>query len=287
MTPRSERPCIRGCLAEGKHYAECPSYGTENGDCTGCAPAKTHNDTLVCETCYRRVRGILRNAPDLLGRLRSLTRQGKAVAYSPTKVPGHAAIAPEQIDAELLDALTEIEANLAEWYRFIDPRTLAGIDDVLSVPEWIDSLWEATLDMHLVDAHGDRHAWSLADAAARWGIERRDRHVYSVAASAEGTVVGRIPIPEPWFDPLIPARDAAKRAEISDRQLRTWVKSDVLVPRAKLREPDGSVVSYFYASQVDAAAELMRSRRSVGRRGRARPVEEVTADTPGGESLPE
>jgi len=271
MTTNRSDVCVRGCIEEGRHFAACPSYGAigtgEPGDCSGCVPSEPYRDLVVCERCRRKVRGMLRNAVDLVGRLESLMAQGKAVAYTPVKVPSQSATAPDPVGAELLDAHTQIVGNLNAWMPLFDWTTLGRLDSVLMDPELIDPLWAMVLDTHLVDAHGDRATWSLADAAMRWGIERRDRHVFPYTIDDDGQVVSKpAPVTE-WYDPLLDARAAAQRAEISDRQLRTWVKSEVLKPHTKLRTPDGKVTSYFFASKVDAAAELMRARRNVGRAG--------------------
>lgn len=264
-TNRSDAGCVRGCVDPGEHFAACPSYGVEGGECSGCVPAPTHRGTVVCADCYRRVRGILRNTPDLIGRLRSLASQGKAVAYSPVKVPAASATAPDQIGAELLDAILAIEGNLRAWSLHFDPRSLRGLDEVLTDPDQVPALWDAIVDLHVEDEDGGQH-WSVADAMARWGVERRDRdrHVYPVdAAGGDDRVIARLPVRE-WYDELLVSKDAARRARVSESQLRRWVQAGVLEPAARLRDGRGVVTRWFHASAVDAAAEVMRARRHAG-----------------------
>ena len=105
MTSRSE--CIRGCMQPGIHFATCTDRVDAGGACTGCAPASPVDGLVVCGECRRRIRGLLRIAPDLLGRLRAMAGHGKAVVYSPVKVFTPASTVPEQVDAAVADALAK------------------------------------------------------------------------------------------------------------------------------------------------------------------------------------
>lgn len=263
MTSRSEQ-CVRGCVEAGVHYAECASFGVQGGDCAGCAPAQPVRDTVVCAQCNRRIRGMLRNAGDLLGRLRSLSAQGKAAVYSHAKVPASPASAPDQVDSALLDAITQIERTLSAWSRLFDIYTLRGLDEVLADPEQVERLWSALFDIHLEDDDGVRWQWSLADAASKWGIERRDRYVYPGSAGAADEVdITVTPVTE-WHNPLLTARDAARRAGVTERQLRKWVQADMIKPAAKVRDARGVVTRWFRASEIDHTAEVMKNRRHAG-----------------------
>jgi hypothetical protein len=249
----------------GVHYADCSIYEDEppTPRCEGCAPAAVVDRLLLCDRCYRRTRGLLRNAFDLLARMRTLTGQAKAVVYSPVKVSSSRGSARDQVGSELLDAITEISSNLSRWSRYIDMSTLRGLDHVLTDIEQTWRLSAAVLDTHSEDDTGARH-WSLADAAARWGIERRDRHVYPATTVHEDDVEEIItPITE-WYDPILVARDAARRAGVEERQLRRWVQRGLLEPAAVVRGPGGTVTKWYQASAVDAAAEKMRDRRHAG-----------------------
>ncbi len=255
-TSRSE--CVRGCMKSGVHFASCEDRIDAGGTCTGCAPEAPVEGLVVCGECRRRVRGLLRIAPDLLGRMRSLAAQGKAAVYSPVKVFGAPAMAPDQVDAELADALIEISANVAAWSRWIDMRTLGGLDRVLADADQTHRLAVAVIDRHTVEEEGGRR-WSIADAAARWGVERRDRTTFVYQEDADEVEQLITPIHESRHDPLLTARDAAKLAQISDRQLRSWVSAGAIAPQATLRDGRGVMMRWYRRSEVIATAERMRA----------------------------
>lgn len=246
--------CTRGCLQADVHYADCSIYDDApvGPRCGGCAPAPVVDGLLLCERCYRRMRGLLRNAFDLLARLRTMTGQAKAVIYSPVKVSSSRGSAPEQVGSELLDAITEISANLSRWSRFIDLSTLRGLDAVLTDVEQTWRLSAAVLDAHSEDETGARH-WSLADAAARWGVERRDRHVYPAARQAddEDTFEEPAPVTE-WYDPLLTIKQAALHVRKTQRSVQTWIAEGHLEVAASLRLPDKTVQRFVYTSAVEA-----------------------------------
>ena len=132
MTSRSD--CVRGCLRPEVHLADRPASANPAEPCPiprRCAAAVVLEGFVVCETCRKRIRGLLRIAPDLLGRLRALAGHGKAVVYSPVKTTALAFTAPDQVDAEVADALIEITQNLRDWSRWINMRTLDGVDRIL------------------------------------------------------------------------------------------------------------------------------------------------------------
>lgn len=278
MTPRSDAAfCIRDHTASGEHYAACPDYGNPEGaTCPGCQPARGVDGRLLCDSCYRRLRFLLHSASDILGRMRTLALQGKAVVHSDVKRSGGSATAPDQVDADLLEAEHVITGKLRSWRPWIGHGRRV-LDSAVSDEETARGLCADFLDQHPdgVEAAAD---WTLADAHARWGVERRDRYVYPAEDESEGVIIVT-PVRE-WYDPLIPFADAAKRAGISERQLRNWMKEEILQPVAKLRTASvlrstsgrgsqGPTITWFKASAVDAAAELMRSRRNVGRGGAA------------------
>lgn len=262
---RSDRTeCIRGCMGTD-HYAACPAYGAEAeaSVCGGCVPAPGVDGTLLCDRCYRRLRFLLHGASDILGRMRTLALQGKAVVYSPVKASANHGSAPDQVDPDLLEATNVLTRKLDRWGGWIRSGRKV-LDAAVSDEHLVHDLCADILDLH-----PDGEDWSLADAHARWGIERRDRFVYP--AEDEPGVVVVTPVRE-WFDPLLPMVDAAKRAGISERQLRSWVKDEVVKPAARMREAGvlraktgrrspGRVTTWFRASEIDAAAELMRERR--------------------------
>lgn len=260
MTSRSE--CVRGCLRPEVHLADCPASANPAEPCPiprRCAGAVVVEGFVVCETCRKRIRGLLRIAPDLLGRLRALAGHGKAVVYSPVKTFGSASTAPDQVDAEVADALIEISTNLRDWSRWINMRTLDGVDRILADDEQTLRLAAAVLDTHTPDEDGGRH-WSIADAAAKWDVERRDRHAFVYTATKEDAVIERQPVTE-WYDPLLTIRQAAKRAERSQRSIEMWIEKGDLEVAMRVRLPDGTVLKSVYASAVDAVAARKRPGR--------------------------
>lgn len=265
MTNPSEVYCIRGCTRPDVHFATCP--GQLDGSCAGCAPEPCESGLVVCADCRRRIRGILRHTPDLLGRMRALAAHGKAVVYAPVKVFAAAgpASAPEPVSADLVDALLEIPTNLRAWSRHFDLVSLAGIDRVLGDVEQTRRLAAAVIDTHAPDEDGGRH-WSIADAMGEWGTERRGsgRHVFP-GGDADGDVLIVTPIAESSFDPLLVSKDAAARVQKSESQLRKWVAAGILEPRAKLRDGRGVVTKWYRASEVDAAAKLARDAAEAAR----------------------
>lgn len=269
----SSSECLRGCMQSDVHFASCNGVTDTGGVCAGCAPEPTIEGLVVCGECRRRIRGLLRIAPDLLGRMRALAGHGKAVVYSPVKVFSAAASAPDQVDPDVADALLELGANLTAWHRLIDPTNLNGLDRVLADEDQTVRLAAAVIDRHDPDVDGGRH-WSIADAAAKWGVERRDRGTFVYQEKADEIEELITPIHESRHDPLLPSKDAAARAGVTESQLRKWVAAEALVPAARLRDARGVVTRWYRASEVDHAADVMRTAAAQSRfkRVEARPA---------------
>ena len=279
--------CVRGCTIRDDHYAACPDYGKTRGSgatCWGCTPRPTRGAMLVCDGCYRRFRRMLLDAPDLLGRLQSIAEQDKAVAFTPVKAKGSPAESPVQIGSDLLDALTEISANLHDWAVTLDagragPAPRAGrsstqvyadrakdaavvlrhLDTIVAVEAQLTPLAEAVIVMHQPDDEGARR-WSVADAVARWGVERRDRNVYP--DQHDDTVIAGDPRPvREWGDELLTKREAEKLAG-SPRTLRRWEKRDLIA--AEGRMIIAGVVTNWYRR-----SDILRVKREAGERSAA------------------
>lgn len=254
----SDRYCIRGCVRRDEHYAACARYGgdyTGAFPCTGCAPAECRDGSLICDRCFGRMRALLADGPDLIGRVRSLADPMKA---TPTdKAPGGRSSAtepPAPIDADLIDALNVLQ-KLEPWWHV----TLSDYSNDLEAITW---LGEVVLDRH-PEIAGERDGWSVADAMAKWGVERRtDVHVFP-DEDPEGEPESA-PVRE-WYDPLLTLEQAAKRVKVSQRQARRWVEKDELIVVAQHRGPRGTVMKYVHASAVDAVAERMRERQQSSR----------------------
>lgn len=258
-TPRSDRGCIR-CVQPGVHFAVCESFGRADGECQGCAPEPAREEGgMLCDTCYRRLKGLLRDVPDLLGRMRSLTDPARAAVFDRIRVATSVTVASAPLDDDLADAIHVVETVLDVWLAY--DRDLDWIANHEHAATW---MVVNVLDEHPAQ-HGVREAWSVLDAMRQWGVERRDRSAAYVSPITEpDREIVSIPVRE-WFDPILEAKDAATRAGVSQRQLRTWVSDGILVATAQLRRPDGVVQKWFHASAVDKAAETMRERRHKGR----------------------
>lgn len=133
----SERGCELGCTVPDLHYASCAWWGVEEGlvpavaelpnapeVCKGCAPAPTRDGVMICDRCYRRMRGHIDNAADLVGRLRSLADPRKAMVYDAMRYSsGKGAEAPAPTPADLIDASEDVMRSLRSWAVFVDPRS--------------------------------------------------------------------------------------------------------------------------------------------------------------------
>jgi hypothetical protein len=205
------------------------------------------------------MRALLADGPDLIGRVRSLADPMKA---TPTdKAPGGRSSAiepPAPIDADLIDALNVLQ-RLEPWWDV----TLSDYSNDLEVITW---LGEVVLDRH-PEIAGERDGWSVADAMAKWGVERRtDVHVFP-DDDPEGEPESA-PVRE-WYDPLLTMQQAANRAQVTQRQVQRWVRNGSLEVIAQHRGPRGSLIRYVYASAVDATAESMRLNQANSRFGRS------------------
>ena len=239
----SDRVCIRGCLQRGVHYATCPWYGlTEEtaptavampDRCRGCAPKPARDHALICDTCFYRLRTLVRDADDLMGRLRSLADPMKA---TPTdKAPGGRSAAvepPAPVDADLLDALNDVGHTLHDWDRYAFPRTIEQVlPDLVNDVEHVRVLGIGFLDRnHLGD--GIRAFWSVQDAVDKWGVERRVK-VNLWEPEPDSDEVGFARPTVEWGDPLLNRDDAAKVAG-SLRTLQRWERRELIAPEGEI-----------------------------------------------------
>lgn len=257
----ADRVCIRGCTQRGVHYASCAWNGIEDGvapsvaslpnvppRCWGCAPRECRDGSLICGRCFGRMRALLADGPDLLGRVRSLADPMKA---TPTdKAPGGRSStveAPAPVDADLLDAITALE-QLDGWWHV----TLSDYSNDLAVITW---LGEVVLDVH-PELAGERSAWSVADAMAKWGVERRTKGepAWTDAEDSEKVLGG---IPE-WGDQLLNRAESEKVAG-TPRTLQRWLKDDRISPAATIYIAGVKTV-LFRRSDLLKVKEQMRDR---------------------------
>lgn len=303
MPPIAQRArdgqCVLGCTQRGVHYATCPDYSNDLADatCRGCAPTPAHEGSAICARCFGRMKAILRDAPDLLGRVRSLSDPTKAMQIATVKVSSRPVEAVAPVGPDLLDAADTILANLRDWahsiaggglpwhsrysgmtavsaYRLADAYCRAiskRLDQLTADPARSVRLAEALTVIH-PEVEGERAAWSVADALARWGAERRDRHVHPDVDVAPDRAEVATPVRE-WYDPVLTIKDAAERVSkhldepVAPRALRKWIESGHLPVAMRVRGPRGSVMIAVHASRVDQVAVLMETQKTPPRPG--------------------
>lgn len=247
-----DRTCIRGCVQKDVHYATCthsgPGYEGEF-PCRGCAPKPCRDESLICDTCFGRMRGLLGDVRDLVGRLTAIADPLKATALDQVRVRASTTEPPAAVGSDILDALNALNA-VYDW-AFADLAQHTNDRDTI---EW---LCEHVLDRHK-PVDGIRDAWSVQDVKDQWGVERQTDPTVYVFPDEDEDEDGT-PIHE-WFDPLLTLRQAAERVKLTQRAVQKWVEKGALTATAKLRE-NGQTVSYFRASHIDHAKREMATRR--------------------------
>lgn len=266
----SDRVCVRGCTVRDVHWATCENNSLvevskralcrEAGEeytppCKGCAPRECRDGSLVCDSCFGRARALLSDAPDLLGRLRSLGDPSKSgwnwdrgeVIRTSSPHP------PAPIGDDLIDAIHAVETAV----RYFG-SDIAAVSNDAEAMGWLGPL---VLDRHTPDHDGIREGWSVRDAVDRWGVERKDshRHVFPgrLPNAPEGSYArfdeeeDPVSVPE-LHDPFLDVKQAAARAGVGVRAVQKWAKDGHITPVAKLRSPDGNVHTYFRTSDIDA-----------------------------------
>lgn len=239
-----DRFCLRGCVRKDVHFASCAGAG-----CDGCAPRSCRDGSLICDSCFGRMRGLLGEVRDMVGRLTAIADPLKASVLDQIRVRVSSGEPASVVSSDLLDALGTLNA-VQEW-AYVDLATVANDRDTIL------SLCEYVLERH-PEVDGVRDAWSVQDVKDRWGVERRTNDVFTFPEEDDEIEV--TPIHE-WYDPLLTLRQAAERRKLTQRAVQKWVEKKALIPTAKLRE-NGQTVSYFRASDVDAVAKEMEARRA-------------------------
>lgn len=181
---------------------------------------------LICAGCYGRSRRLLADLDDMMGRLDSLADPMKA---TPTdKQPGgsRSTEAPAPIDADLLDAIRDVSRTVVAWATFTGRRTIdEAFDDIANDVEDMTRFGEGWLNRVLV-VDGVRGFWTVADAMAKWGPERRTKGepewIDDVTAEESEAV------PE-WGDQLLNRVDSDRIAG-SPSTLRRWVQKGLIEP---------------------------------------------------------
>lgn len=265
----SDRVCIRGCTQLGVHYATCPDYGMQEAfdqaratgvpdvayepTCRGCAPRECRDGSLICDRCFGRMRALLDDATDLLGRLRAIADPMKATVLDQVRVRASSVEPAAPVDADLLDAIAAVEVVISVWDSW--GRDLAAMSNQADTIGW---LGERVLDRH-TPVDGIRPDWSLRDAVDQWGVERRDRDQTPYEDDdREEIVTGAAE----WGDELLGRADAETLAG-SARTLRRWVKSGDIAPAGTIWIA-GVRTTLFRRSELLATQERLSDRQRAG-----------------------
>lgn len=251
----SDRVCLRGCTVRGAHYATCPDYGATSEDvtCRGCAPRECRDGSLICDRCFGRMRGLLNDAPDLLGRLRAIGDPSKAAVFDAVRSGASSPEPVAPVGADLLDAIRVVELVI----DVMAGRDLAAVSNDHRTVSWLSAV---VLDRH-APVDGVRSGWSVQDAVDRWGVERVDRNPAPVPED-DGDVT-TYPIPE-WGDPLL-NREQAEELVGSARTLRRWVQKDLVKPEGQIWT-GGKLTQLFRWSDLVETARVVRDRTSPPRK---------------------
>lgn len=285
----TDRACVLGCVTRGEHFAACPAFGKpEDMTCTGCVPEPARDMALICDRCFRRLRGLVNNAPDLLGRIRSLSDPAKARVYDTVPVGGRAPEAPAPVAADLLDAADGVMRILSGWGGYLigsnlpayavpaswgpetvylvardhADRILHRFDQLVNDKGHVEMLSDAVLTLHAPDEHGERQEWSVADAMYRWQAERRTRDEVWLPDAVE--LLEATPVSE-WGEGqrLVSRAEAAKIARVTEDRFRGWVRRGIVRPAVD-RGDFGVQAPWF------READAIRLRDDPPRRGRPR-----------------
>lgn len=242
-----DRTCIRGCVKAGVHYGACTHSGlTYEGDfpCRGCAPKPCRDESLICDTCFGRMRGLLGDVRELVGRLTAIADPLKANTLDDVRIRASTTDPPAVVGSDILDALGTLNA-VHDW-AYVD------LSQHTNDREAVTWLCEHVIERHK-PVDGIRDAWSVQDAKDQWGVERRSNDVYVFPEDEEEIVTN---VPE-WRDRLLTKREAELEAG-SARTLRRWVQQGRIEPEGRLR--DGNSIKPWYRwSKIVKVREEMKA----------------------------
>ncbi|WP_136054336.1 hypothetical protein [Microbacterium sp. K24] len=233
----AERYCIRGCTVGSVHFATCPDFGSTDPHpaCKGCAPSVARDGALICDRCFNRLRSLIRDVGDLLGRLHSIADPIKATPTDQLRSGSSSVEAPAPVPADLLDAIADVSRTVYAWERYVVPRTLEqALPDIINDRDNVERLSVGFLERNeLVD--DVRAFWSVSDAMAKWGAERRTKNEpFWFDPDDLFDPVEDAPKPRAeWGDPLLNKDDAEKVAG-SARTLRRWRQKDLISPAGSI-----------------------------------------------------
>lgn len=137
--------CIHGCTTRGQHNAGCPCHDTcpdHEDHCTGCAPRPTHDQSLLCGSCfYRKLRAPLRRVPALHDWLTSRKGGLKAATYDSDLVQSSKE-APLPFNVGIVDHLSLTNLLLNAWAQKAvaeaDPGPGPATRDAIGSAAWLD-----------------------------------------------------------------------------------------------------------------------------------------------------
>jgi len=248
-----DRICLNGCVQRGVHWANCPDYGREEGDrsCAGCVPRECRDGSLICSSCFGRIRHLLSEVPDLLGRLRSLADPLKATPTDNLRTGGAPVFGPREPNpVDLLDAIQAVETVYGFYVSWGSDLTKHSND-----VEDITYLTEMVITRHPAK-DGVRLVWSVQDAVDQWGVERRTTtEPWTEPVDDSEEVVGHF---HEWNgrDQLVSRLDAAKAVDVSESTMRRMERAGLIIP---WRVKDGNVHRVrFVLSEVHDALEKYR-----------------------------
>jgi hypothetical protein len=220
--------------------------------CRGCAPRECRDGSMICDRCFGRMRGLLSDARDLLGRLRAIADPSKATPLDQVRVASSSVEPAAPVSADLLDAIGAVE-QAVEW-AYVD---LAEHTNDLDTVIYLSAL---ILNRH-PETDGLRHAWSLQDAVDRWGVERVDHNPQPWEDDDE-----RLEVIEPvseWLNPIV-GRDDAEGLAGSASTLRRWIKDGDVTPVGEVYIA-GVRTRLFRRAELVACRERMQGRMNTGR----------------------
>lgn len=256
----SDRYCIRGCVRRGEHYAACQYSGPDYKGafpCTGCAPRVAREGVLICAGCYGRSRRLLADLDDMMGRLDSLADPMKA---TPTdKQPGSSSSTepPAPIDADLIDAIRDVSRTVIAWAEFTGRRTIdEAFDDIANDAEDMTRFAEVWLN-RTPEVDGIRGFWTVADAMAKWGPERRTKNDSEWVDDVSGEEVAAIP---EWGDALLNRAEAERL--ISGRTLRRWLREKNVAPIGTIYVAGVRTMLFRRSELLDTQQRMAERRRS-------------------------
>ena len=248
----SERACIRGCTQRDVHFAACVRKDAAVDPCRGCAPRECRDGSLICDRCFGRMRALLADTRDLLGRLRAIADPSKATPLDQVRVASSSVEPAAPVGADLLDAIHAVE--IAESWAYVD---LATVSNDLDTMTWLGQL---LLERH-APVDGIRSSWSVQDAVDQWGVERRDRNAVPYEDDDERDEVVE-PVSE-WQNPIVGREDAEGLAG-SASTLRRWIKDGDVVPVGEVYIA-GRRTRLFRRAELLACRGRMQERMNAGR----------------------